>query len=162
MIRNNADWLKKPLNELATKQWEQLCDRCGICCIHKIENQDGDYFLTDIACKYLNIQTITCRCYHERTKNQTLCKVLTPDNIKNNLKWLPETCAYRCRFENRSLPYWHPLLSKESDSLRKAGIDIRDKVVSESCLPEIDWEEHIVDNDYFYKNIKEKRGVCTS
>ena len=149
MKRFFATWITKPLTELTEKQWEQLCDRCGLCCIHKIQNQEGEVFLTDVACKYLEITSVTCQCYYKRDKNQTLCKVLTPNNIKENLSWLPKSCAYRLRYENKSLPHWHPLLSEDSDSLRKAGIDIRDKVISENFLPEIDWEEHIVNKDYF-------------
>jgi hypothetical protein len=149
MKRKYTKWLTKPLNELTKTQWEQLCDRCGICCVHKVENQEGDVYLTDIACKHLEIQSVTCQCYHERTRNQKLCRVMTPDNIKDNLGWLPETCAYRRRFENRPLPNWHPLLSNGSDRLFKEGIDIRDKVISESLLDDIDWREHIVDKNYF-------------
>jgi len=146
MKNNNTTWLTWPLSALNEYQWEQLCDRCGLCCIHKIENQNGDIFLTDVACKYLDIQTVSCRCYHKRAHNQTLCRVLTPDNIEKNLVWLPETCAYRLRFENKPLPLWHPLLSNDPNSQRKAGIDIRDKVISENFITGADWEEHIVDN----------------
>jgi len=150
MKNKTPNWFLKPLNEMTEKQWEQLCDRCGLCCIYKIENQKGEFFLTDVACKYLDIQSISCQSYLDRSKNQSLCKVLTPDNIEENLSWLPETCAYRRRFKKLPLPDWHPLISKCSKSLSKAGIDIRNKVISENFLPEIDWEEHIVQNDYFF------------
>jgi hypothetical protein len=153
MNRFLTKWITKPLSELTDKQWELLCDRCGLCCIHKIENQEGEIFLTDVACKYLDISFVSCRCYHNRAKKQKNCKILTPDNIKDNVCWLPETCAYRRRYENKPLPDWHPLLSKNLDSLRKAGINIRNKVISENLLPEIDWEDHIVDNDYFYRSL---------
>jgi len=150
MKHNNTTWLTKPLTDLTEQQWEQLCDRCGLCCIHKIENQKGEVFLTDVACKHLDIESVTCRCYHNRANNQTLCKALTPYNIEENLYWLPQTCAYRRRFENQPLPNWHPLLSNDSDSLRKAGLDIRNKVISENLFPVIDWEARIVDKDYFF------------
>ena len=145
MKHNNTKWLTWPLSKLNEHQWEKLCDRCGLCCIHKIENQEGTVFLTDVACKYLDIQTVSCQCYQERANKQTLCKILTPDNIENNLVWLPDTCAYRLRFENKALPDWHPLLSNDPDSPRKAGINIRDKVISENFISGADWEDHIVD-----------------
>jgi len=144
-------WLTRPLTDLTKQQWEQLCDRCGLCCIHKIENQDGDIFLTDVACKYLDIQSVRCQCYHKRAHKQRLCRSLTPENIEENLNWLPDTCAYRRRFENRPLPSWHPLLSKKLNRVAQTGINIRDKVVSEKFVPETDWEMHIVDDDYFFR-----------
>jgi hypothetical protein len=76
---------------------------------------------------------------------------LTPENIEENLNWLPDTCAYRRRFENRPLPSWHPLLSKKLNRVAQTGINIRDKVVSEKFVPETDWEMHIVDDDYFFR-----------
>ena len=33
-------WKKKKLNELSKEEWEALCDRCGKCCVIKLEDID--------------------------------------------------------------------------------------------------------------------------
>ncbi|MBF0450024.1 MAG: YcgN family cysteine cluster protein [Candidatus Magnetomorum sp.] len=142
-------WISKPLNHFTYEEWERLCDRCGLCCIHKLEDQDGNLYLTDVACKYLDIEKIWCRCYEKRDQKQALCRSLTSENIAENLNWLPKTCAYRRIYENSPLPDWHPLISNDPDAIQKAGWTIQNKVVSERLFPIIDWEKHVVSNDYF-------------
>jgi hypothetical protein len=145
--------IKKPLKHFSHDEWERLCDRCGLCCIHKVEDQDGHFYLTDVACKFLDINTIQCRCYNSRDSKQSLCQSLTHKNIAKHLKWLPETCAYRRVYEQKPLPSWHPLITNDYRSVQKAGVIIQDKVVSENMFPVINWDEHIVPDDYFLKDI---------
>jgi uncharacterized cysteine cluster protein YcgN (CxxCxxCC family) len=47
-----------PLAELNRAEWEALCDGCGRCCLHKIEDADtGAIEDTNVACKLLDCST---------------------------------------------------------------------------------------------------------
>ena len=58
--------------------------------------------------------------------------------------WLPNTCAYRLLYEGKALPEWHPLVSGDPDSVKKAGILIQDGVHEEDV---IDWFEFVIETE---------------
>jgi hypothetical protein len=104
-------WKSKPLQELSTEEWEALCDGCGRCCLHKLQDEDSDeVFYTRVACRLLDLTTGRCRHYSQRQKLVSDCLVLGPHALAA-LQWLPKTCAYRLRAEGKPLPAWHPLNS---------------------------------------------------
>jgi uncharacterized cysteine cluster protein YcgN (CxxCxxCC family) len=123
-------WEIKSLRQMTREEWESLCDGCGICCLEKvIDEKTGETRLTSIACEFLDISTCRCTIYGLRTVANPTCIQLTPKNIKK-LKWLPRTCAYRSIAEGRALPSWHPLLSGDPAAVHRAGISVRQRVVS--------------------------------
>jgi hypothetical protein len=48
-------WEDVPLAKLDRAQWEALCDGCGKCCVHKLEDEDtGELHATNVACRLLD------------------------------------------------------------------------------------------------------------
>lgn len=125
-------WKRKSLTEMSKEEWESLCDGCALCCLQKLEDEEtGEVYFTDIACKLLN--TAACRCmnYENRAKLVSTCLVLSADEPEA-FKWLPGTCAYRLLAEGEELPEWHPLVTGDPDSVHEAGISAKGKCVSET------------------------------
>jgi|TARA_R110000772_G_scaffold163459_2_gene274706 hypothetical protein len=140
-----TNWWEKPLDALTPSQWEALCDGCARCCLHKLEDADsGEVFYTRVSCRYLHSESCRCREYTQRSRLVADCMTLQPDNIAEALAWLPATCAYRLRARGEPLYPWHPLLSGDADSVHRAGISVRGRVVSEEHVHPDSHEEHIV------------------
>ncbi|HTN14067.1 MAG TPA: YcgN family cysteine cluster protein [Sphingomonadaceae bacterium] len=132
-----------PLADLNRAEWEALCDGCGRCCLHKLEDADtGEVVDTNVACRLLDTGTAQCRDYRNR-------KVFVPDCVRLTLKlvkeirWLPDSCAYRRRADGRPLPNWHYLLSGDRNAVREAGVSVIGRAISETEAGPI--EHHIVE-----------------
>lgn len=139
-----AFWQVIPLESMNSEQWESLCDGCGRCCLHKLECEDtGDVFYTDVACRNLDCAQGGCVDYPHRQELVPECLVLKFDDVKN-FHWLPSTCAYRLLSEGKPLFDWHPLISKDAESVVRAGISVRGRVVKEQSVDEDELEERII------------------
>lgn len=133
---------ERPLATLDKREWEALCDGCGQCCLHKVEDADtGDVYHTNVACKLLDLKTARCSSYADRRTHVPDCLRLTPRNT-GSLEWLPETCAYRLRDAGEPLPEWHYLVSGDRDAVHRAGVSIVGRVVSETVAGPL--EQHII------------------
>lgn len=138
----NRFW-ELPLAELTRPEWEALCDGCGQCCLHKIEDADtGEIEHTNVACRLLDTSTAQCSDYRNRKAFVPDCLRLTL-RIVNDVAWLPPTCAYRLRANGQPLRPWHPLVSGDPDTVRRAGISVAGRVVSEIDAGPL--EHHIVE-----------------
>ena len=129
-------WKRKSLADMTQAEWESLCDGCGLCCLQKLENEEtGEIYFTDIACKLLD--TSSCRCinYAGRLDIVKDCLVLSVDEPET-FRWLPGTCAYRLVADGADLPEWHPLVSGDPESVHEAGISAKGK-----CVPETETEQ---------------------
>ena len=142
-------WEIKTLDEMTPSEWDSLCDRCGKCCLHKLEDETtGEVYVCNVACRLLDLDTCHCRDYPNRKKLVPDCMVLSPgaltqDKIKE-FHWLPKTCAYRLLAEGEVLFDWHPLISGSGDSVHEAGVSIGRRVISEDEADE-NLQLHITD-----------------
>jgi len=139
---NSVKFWQKPLQSLNKDEWEKLCDGCGRCCMQKFEDEDTAEMLhTRIACRLFDDDRCACSDYEHRSLRVRECLDMRKFQVEH-YAWLPETCAYRLRFEDKPLFAWHPLLSGDAESVHKAGISMRGKTVSEDDVPEEDWLDY--------------------
>lgn len=132
-----------PIEALTAAEWEALCDGCGKCCLHKLEDADtGEIHPTNVACKLLDRRSGRCSDYKNRRKYVPDCVRLTLAKL-HDMDWLPSTCAYRLRFEQRPLFDWHYLLSGDPESVHEAKISVRGWTIAEEDAGEIEY--HLVD-----------------
>lgn len=138
-------WLKKSLNQMNEAEWEALCDGCGKCCYRKYLIGNGrreKIYFTRIACNLLDLKTGRCLNYNNRFKYEQDCTKLTKQNLPDFI-WLPATCAYRLLYENKPLYDWHPLISGRPDSVKLAGIQIKNGIHEKDV---IHWFDFIIEN----------------
>ena len=128
---SNAFWENKTLNEMNRDEWESLCDRCGWCCLHKYEDDDGEIRYTNIVCRLYDLENSCCSQYENRTAHIPACTPLTPEKA-NAFNWLPESCAYRLINDNVPLPSWHPLIAGNTEKMHANGISIKSFAISET------------------------------
>ncbi len=142
-----AQFWTLPLTELTHQEWEGLCDGCGKCCLHKLEDEaDGAVYYTAIACEQLDLNSCRCTNYAARAE-------LVPDciDIRNgyqgssyDLSDLPASCSYRLRAQDQQLPDWHPLICGENLSIHSHNKSVQGKVLSAANVHEDEFEDHII------------------
>ena len=135
-------WETKTLAQMTHTEWESLCDGCGKCCLHKLQDEDtGELAFTNAACRLLDRETARCSDYaHRRIKVPDCVRLTAKSAAKFN--WLPATCAYRLLAEGKPLFPWHHLVCGDPEAVHRAGISVRGRSVSEDKV--IDLEDHIV------------------
>lgn len=137
---------ERPLDSLNATEWEALCDGCGKCCLHKIEDESEDgeeirIYPTNVACRLLDLQTARCSNYRQRKRYVKDCLQLRSETVAD-IAWLPLTCAYRLRANGEPLPQWHYLVCGDREAVHKAGQSVRGWTVSETIAGPL--EQHIV------------------
>ncbi len=148
MSNNKHFWETKSLNQMTKVEWESLCDGCGKCCLHKLEDIDtGEVSVSNVSCSFLDQTSCKCKDYNNRNENVPDCIQLDLKNLKK-LDWLPSTCAYRLIDEGKSLHDWHHLISGSSETIHERGMSVRDYSINETSLKNV--EEYIL--EWFNEN----------
>jgi len=86
--------LEMKKSEASQEEWERLCNKCGLCCFEKFENENGAIFFTSTPCRYLDVITRECRIYNRRFEIYPECVKLT-ETLVRELAWLHDECGYR-------------------------------------------------------------------
>jgi len=93
----------------------------------------------------LDIERCRCRAYADRAYLVKGCLQLTPADVIA-FRWLPKTCAYRRLAMGQELEWWHPLVSKDPESVHQAGISARGRAISEEFVHPDDVDNYILPN----------------
>ena len=142
-VNDEPPFWEKPLEQLDRGEWEALCDGCGRCCVHKLEDEEtGELYATNVACRLLDRRTGKCTDYANRKRRVSDCVVLKQGEV-GGLEWLPETCSYRLRAKGEPLPKWHYLISGSRETVHEADQSTRGWTVSEDDAGEL--EDHLVE-----------------
>ncbi|MFP8965375.1 YcgN family cysteine cluster protein [Pokkaliibacter sp. CJK22405] len=145
MIRERF-WEQFELEAFTHEEWEALCDGCGKCCLHKLEDEDtNEVHYSRVACKELNLRDGGCLHYGERFERVPGCVQMTPELVRS-VNWLHPTCSYRVVAEKRPLHAWHPLVSGKESTRKQGRIQLKRVAISERVVPEdADWELLLID-----------------
>ena len=136
---------EKPIETLDRAQWEALCDGCGKCCVHKLEDEEtGELMPTNVSCRLLDRRAGLCSDYKHRHAFVSECVRLSRDNVRE-IDWLPTTCAYRLRAAGEPPPGWHSLICGDREAVHAAGQSVRGWTVSEDDVG--DFEHHLIDRE---------------
>lgn len=112
---------EKPLEELTTEEWEKICMKCGKCCLCKYSDGDVIHF-SNCICDFFDMKKGVCSCYEKRLETaKGECKKVDMELLETEISLLPPSCAYRCLYEGRPLPSYHPLITGDSQSVLKAN-----------------------------------------
>ena len=140
-----ARWWDAPLHTLDAGQWEALCDGCGKCCLHKLEDEEtGRIYPTNVVCRMIDPVTAQCSDYRARRRHVPDCLTLKRDNI-DAMRWLPQSCAYRVRAAGEPLPEWHYLECGDRAAVHRAGQSIVGWTVNETIAGPL--EQHLVERE---------------
>ncbi|MDP8915754.1 MAG: YcgN family cysteine cluster protein, partial [Pseudomonadota bacterium] len=87
-------WETTRLHEMSAREWESLCDGCGLCCLIRFEDEDtGEVVPTRVSCRLFDGDSCGCKDYANRKREVPDCIQLTPWVI-DGLQWMPRSCAY--------------------------------------------------------------------
>ena len=140
-------WDTTPLSAMSKEQWEQICDRCGKCCLIKLQDEEEDggaVYYTDVACHLFDAEACQCADYKNRLQRVPDCVQLEPGNLEA-LNWMPPSCSYRRLQQGHGLPSWHHLVCGNVEQVHSTKNSVIKRVIFERDLADEDLEDRIVE-----------------
>lgn len=133
-----------PLEQLDQQEWEALCDGCALCCLQKLQDDETEeVWYTGIVCRYLDSKC-HCKVYPQRHEKVENCVQLTRERVED-FHWLPQTCAYRLRSEQKPLPNWHPLIAGSRKKMVRKEQDVwAHAQATDDMVAEEDWQDWLI------------------
>ena len=117
--RENRFWENLSLDDLSDAQWESLCDKCGLCCLHRFEDNLSDELkYTNISCQFLKNNN-GCSVYSDRDSVKGCLNLRAIP--RHQYRWLPDTCAYKRLWKGEDIPDWHPLITGTAETISVYG-----------------------------------------
>ena len=117
-------WRAKSMADFTQEEWDSICLKCGKCCAYKAIDANRHVNFYNRVCDGLDMTTGLCKRYENR-----LCEECLKVDLKMLCKkphLLPEDCAYRMLKEKGCLPEYHPLITGDDESVKKAKQTVLD------------------------------------
>ncbi|MEO9970444.1 MAG: YcgN family cysteine cluster protein [Hyphomonadaceae bacterium] len=138
-------WKTKSLEDMTPEEWESVCDGCAKCCLLKLEDEEsGDIAYTRLHCRLLDGESCRCTNYTDRKQYVPDCVSLTPKNI-SEIRWMPDTCAYKLLYLGKPLPAWHHLVCGDREAIHAQGHSVKGRTINEETVLEDDQIDWIID-----------------
>lgn len=91
-------WETKYLDQMNRTEWEAVCDGCGRCCLHRLQDAEtGAVQATNVACKLLDRETARCTDYKHR-------RITVPDCLRLALPDQPAMSGHAPVNQARTVP----------------------------------------------------------
>ena len=139
-----ARFWELPLASLDREEWEALCDGCGKCCLHKLEDEEtGELHADQRRLPPARPAQLPLLQLQAAPRLRARLRAARRDRHAARSTGCPSTCAYRLRGEGKPLADWHYLISGDRETVHEAGMSVRGWTVSEDEAGDL--EHHLVD-----------------
>ncbi len=113
-------WKTKTLEEMSAAEWNHSATAAANAALSKLEDEDQRNLFHQRRLAGCSTRKPAAARTMRTAGAGFDCVRLTPENVRT-ITWLPSTCAYRLVAEGRDLYSWHPLISGDKNSVRKAA-----------------------------------------
>ncbi len=84
----------RELQNMTPQQWDNVCKKCGVCCLDKTRYM-GQVIFLNLGCEHLNCKTKLCNVFKTRQSvNKAYCAKQTINTVLTG-QMVPDSCGYR-------------------------------------------------------------------
>ena len=137
---------EKPLDSLDREEWEALCDGCGKCCLHKLEDDEtGELHPTNVACRLLDRHQLPLLQLQAAPRLRARLRAARRRQASRRSTGCPRPAPIGCAPRASRCADWHYLISGDRETVHEAGMSVRGWTISEDEAGDL--EHHLVDRD---------------